>query len=74
MTSGERLPKKRYERELFRLQAELVKLQEWVRVRHSGPRCEVHKGPIGWVVGVDQQGSFAFDPGQAVDLELPIRP
>src|SRR5678810_1084843 len=27
----ERLPKKRYERELFRLQAELVKLQEWVR-------------------------------------------
>jgi polyphosphate kinase 2 len=30
-TDGERLPKKRYERELFRLQAELVKLQEWVR-------------------------------------------
>ena len=27
-----RLPKKRYERELLRLQAELVKLQEWVRV------------------------------------------
>jgi len=28
----ERLPKKLYERELFRLQAELVKVQEWVRV------------------------------------------
>ena len=28
----ERLPKKVYERELYRLQAELVKLQEWVRV------------------------------------------
>jgi polyphosphate kinase len=28
----ERLPKKAYERELLRLQAELVKLQEWVRV------------------------------------------
>jgi polyphosphate kinase 2 len=27
-----RLPKKLYERELFRLQAELVKVQEWVRV------------------------------------------
>jgi polyphosphate kinase 2 len=27
-----RLPRKDYERELFRLQAELVKLQEWVRV------------------------------------------
>jgi polyphosphate kinase 2 len=27
----ERLPKKLYERELFRLQAELVKVQEWVR-------------------------------------------
>ncbi|MFL6145026.1 MAG: polyphosphate kinase 2 [Labedaea sp.] len=27
-----RLPRKVYERELFRLQAELVKLQEWVRV------------------------------------------
>jgi polyphosphate kinase 2 len=27
-----RLPKKRYEQELLRLQAELVKLQEWVRV------------------------------------------
>ena len=26
-----RLPKKLYERELFRLQAELVKVQEWVR-------------------------------------------
>jgi polyphosphate kinase 2 len=28
----ERMPKKLYERELLRLQAELVKLQEWVRV------------------------------------------
>ncbi len=28
----ERLPKKLYEQELFRLQAELVKVQEWVRV------------------------------------------
>jgi polyphosphate kinase len=28
----DRLPKKVYERELFRLQAELVKVQEWVRV------------------------------------------
>src|SRR6187549_1142942 len=28
----EKLPKKAYERELLRLQAELVKLQEWVRV------------------------------------------
>jgi polyphosphate kinase 2 len=28
----ERVPKKRYERELFRLQAELVKVQEWVRI------------------------------------------
>lgn len=27
-----RLPKKAYEKELLRLQAELVKLQEWVRV------------------------------------------
>src|SRR5262249_60121127 len=27
----DRLPKKLYERELFRLQAELVKAQEWVR-------------------------------------------
>ena len=27
-----RVPKKIYERELFRLQAELVTLQEWVRV------------------------------------------
>ena len=26
------MPKKRYERELFRLQAELVKVQEWVRI------------------------------------------
>jgi polyphosphate kinase len=30
-TGAEPLPKKRYERELFRLQAELVKVQEWVR-------------------------------------------
>jgi polyphosphate kinase 2 len=29
--SGERLPKKVYERELIRLQGELVKLQEWIR-------------------------------------------
>src|SRR5688500_17392082 len=29
---AQRLPKKLYERELLRLQAELVKLQEWVRV------------------------------------------
>ena len=28
----DRLPRKLYERELFRLQAELVKVQEWVRV------------------------------------------
>jgi len=28
----ERLPRKAYEAELFRLQGELVKLQEWVRV------------------------------------------
>ena len=31
-TANERLPKKVYERELIRLQAELVRLQEWVRV------------------------------------------
>ncbi|MGW1342728.1 polyphosphate kinase 2 [Kribbella sp. NPDC002412] len=31
MAKRERLPKKVYERELLRLQAELVKLQEWVR-------------------------------------------
>ena len=30
-----RLPKKLYERELFRLQAELVKLQEWVRAERA---------------------------------------
>ncbi|WP_112237798.1 polyphosphate kinase 2 [Kribbella monticola] len=30
--AGGRMPKKLYERELLRLQAELVKLQEWVRV------------------------------------------
>ena len=30
-----RLPKKDYERELFRLQAELVKVQEWVRARRG---------------------------------------
>ena len=29
--SGERFPKKIYERELIRLQGELVKLQEWIR-------------------------------------------
>ena len=29
--TGKRLPKKLYEQELFRLQAELVKVQEWVR-------------------------------------------
>lgn len=29
------LPKKRYERELLRLQAELVKLQEWVRAEQT---------------------------------------
>ncbi|MQY10160.1 Polyphosphate:GDP phosphotransferase [Streptomyces sp. RB5] len=29
--SGERVPRKAYERELLRLQTELVKLQEWVR-------------------------------------------
>src|SRR4051812_5629660 len=28
----ERLPRKAYEKELFRLQGELVKLQEWVRM------------------------------------------
>jgi polyphosphate kinase 2 len=31
-TKAARLPRKLYERELFRLQAELVKLQEWVRI------------------------------------------
>ena len=31
-TATDRLPKRLYERELFRLQAELVKVQEWVRV------------------------------------------
>ena len=30
-TGTEPLPKKQYEQELFRLQAELVKVQEWVR-------------------------------------------
>src|SRR5262244_524049 len=30
-TDRDRVPRRRYERELFRLQAELVKLQEWVR-------------------------------------------
>src|ERR687887_1957626 len=29
--SGQRFPKKAYERELIRLQGELVKLQEWIR-------------------------------------------
>jgi polyphosphate kinase 2 len=31
-SQGERIPKKIYEDELYRLQAELVKLQEWVRL------------------------------------------
>jgi polyphosphate kinase 2 len=31
----ERMPRKLYEKELFRLQAELVKLQEWVRVEKT---------------------------------------
>jgi polyphosphate kinase 2 len=31
----ERLPRKRYEKELFRLQAELVTMQEWIRVEHG---------------------------------------
>ncbi|TDW92265.1 MULTISPECIES: polyphosphate kinase 2 [Kribbella] len=35
MGATKRLPKKRYERELLRLQAELVKLQEWVRVEKA---------------------------------------
>ncbi|TCC07881.1 polyphosphate kinase 2 [Kribbella soli] len=35
MGDTKRLPKKRYERELLRLQAELVKLQEWVRVEKA---------------------------------------
>jgi polyphosphate kinase 2 len=32
---AKRLPKKLYETELFRLQAELVKLQEWARAEHA---------------------------------------
>lgn len=32
-SQGERIPKKAYEDELYRLQAELVKLQEWVRLK-----------------------------------------
>jgi polyphosphate kinase len=32
---GERVPRKLYERELLRLQAELVKLQEWVRTERA---------------------------------------
>ena len=36
---GEKLPKKAYEAELFRLQAELVKMQNWVR--ESGARVVV---------------------------------
>jgi polyphosphate kinase len=36
---ADRLPVKPYERELYRLQAELVKLQEWVR--HEGARVVV---------------------------------
>src|ERR1700760_2906856 len=31
MSKNGRLPRDRYEKELFRLQAELVKMQEWVR-------------------------------------------
>jgi polyphosphate kinase 2 len=33
--SGERLPRKRYEKELFRLQSQLVTMQEWVRARNA---------------------------------------
>ncbi|HEX6579129.1 MAG TPA: polyphosphate kinase 2 [Jiangellaceae bacterium] len=33
--SGERLPKKQYEKELFRLQSQLVTMQEWVRTRNA---------------------------------------
>lgn len=33
MTAGQRFPKKIYEEELYRLQAELVNLQEWVRAQ-----------------------------------------
>src|SRR3984893_1961401 len=36
---GEKLPKKAYEDELYRLQAELVKMQEWTR--SSGARIVV---------------------------------
>ena len=32
----ERVPKKPYEKELFRLQAELIKVQEWVKAETSG--------------------------------------
>jgi polyphosphate kinase 2 len=35
MSGPARLPKKPYERELFRLQAELVKMQEWVRLERA---------------------------------------
>ena len=36
---GEKLPKKAYENELYRLQAELVKMQNWTRA--SGARIVV---------------------------------
>src|ERR1700728_2671969 len=36
---GEKLPKKAYEKELYRLQAELVKMQNWARA--SGARIVV---------------------------------
>ena len=39
-----RLPKKLYETELFRLQAELVKLQEWVRAERRPHRGDL-RGP-----------------------------
>jgi polyphosphate kinase 2 (PPK2 family) len=39
---AEKLPRKVYEKELFRLQAELVKLQEWVR--SEGARLVVFEG------------------------------
>ncbi len=35
MQRDQRIPRKRYERELIRLQAELVKLKEWVRVEQE---------------------------------------
>ena len=33
--TGDRMPKKAYEKELFRLQAELTKAQEWVRAERQ---------------------------------------